>query len=746
MEYLPNALECFYIGISNCNQKGKPMHRFRLAIPFLCIVIAGPLAQSQDSLVHLHDEQIDGPSCALPPEWFVRSAPRPCTTAEMRAWLDDVRHWREEHRIRVGYNGAEYDRPDLKWTQSSFVQPQMMVPDRFFYDPITHRYTVDRYLKDVETRYGGIDSVLVWPTYPNIGIDDRNQYDLVADLPGGQKGAQEFVAAFHRHGVRVLFPTMLWDQGTRRVDLPDAEALSRELVGIGADGINGDTLQGVPRTFRNASDALSHPLALEPELGPASDEMLNYNNMTWGYWKYDFVPTISRYKWLETRHMVNISNRWAHDHSSDLQFAFFNGIGFESWENIWGIWNGMTPRDAEALRRIATIERAFSSLLVSPDWEPHTPMQQYGIFASKWPGNRSTLWTIVNRNSYQEDGRQMILPAQADMRYYDLWNGKELNPQSEGGKIVLEFPIEANGYGAILAAPSAPEGLQGLMQTMNTLAEKPLASFSHEWTTLPQQIVPIATTKVTKTPPANMSTVPETDFVFRVNSIEIEGTNDEGLDVQYPGEASARRYHELTIHIPAFWIDTFPVTNEQFKSFLGATKYHPVDDHNFLKNWHDNNYPSGWANKPVTWVSLEDARAYAAWAGKRLPHEWEWQYAAQGLDGRSYPWGSDWKSDNVPAVDKGRMMLPPSDVSAHPGGTSPFGVQDLVGNVWQWTDEYTDEHTRAAILRGGSHYEPQGSRWYFPQAYKLSQHGKYLLMAPSLDRSGAIGFRCVVDR
>jgi gamma-glutamyl hercynylcysteine S-oxide synthase len=722
------------------------MHPFRLAIPVLCMAMASPLAHAQDSPARFHDEQIEGPSCALPPEWFVRSAPRPCTTGETRAWLDDLRRWRDERRIRVGYNGAEYDRPELKWTQSSFVQPQMMVHDRFFYDPVDHRYTVDRYLKDVEARYGGIDSVLVWPTYPNIGIDDRNQYDLVADLPGGQKGVQEFVAAFHHRGVRVLFPTMLWDQGTRREDLPDAEALSRELADVGADGINGDTLQGVPRTFRNASDALSHPLALEPELGPASDEMLNYNNMTWGYWKYDFVPTVSRYKWLETRHMVNISDRWVHDHSNNLQFAFFNGIGFESWENIWGIWNGMTPRDAEALRRIATIERAFSKLLVSPDWEPHSPMQQYGIFASKWPGDGPTLWTIVNRNSYPQTGRQMVLRSQAGMHYYDLWNGTELKPQSEGDKIVLEFPIEANGYGAILAAPSAPEGLQSLMQTMNTLAKKPLASFSHEWVTLPQQLVPIARTKVAETQPSGMSSVPAADFVFRVNGIEIEGTNDEGLDVQYPGEASARRYHELKLHIPAFWIDTFPVTNDQFKAFLDATKYHPIDDHNFLKDWRDNNYPSGWANKPVTWVSLEDARAYATWAGKRLPHEWEWQYAAQGLDGRLYPWGSDWKSDNVPTVDKGRTMLPPADVSAHLGGASPFGVQDLVGNVWQWTDEYTDEHTRAAILRGGSHYEPQGSRWYFPQAYKLSQHGKYLLMAPSLDRSGAIGFRCVLDR
>lgn len=65
---------------------------------------------------------------------------------------------------------------------------------------------------------------------------------------------------------------------------------------------------------------------------------------------------------------------------------------------------------------------------------------------------------------------------------------------------------------------------------------------------------------------------------------------------------------------------------------------------------------------------------------------------------------------------------------------------DLVGNVWQWTDEYLDEHTRAAIVRGGSYYQPQGSMWCFPQVYKLTEHGKFLLMAPSIDRSAALGF------
>ena len=76
--------------------------------------------------------------------------------------------------------------------------------------------------------------------------------------------------------------------------------------------------------------------------------------MNWGQYNFPFIPMVDRYKWLETRHMVNISDRWAQDKTDDLQFAFFNGVGWESWENVWGIWNGINPRDAEATRRMAT--------------------------------------------------------------------------------------------------------------------------------------------------------------------------------------------------------------------------------------------------------------------------------------------------------------------------------------------------------------------------------------------------------
>jgi iron(II)-dependent oxidoreductase len=522
---------------------------------------------------------------------------------------------------------------------------------------------------------------------------------------------------------------------------------------IGADGINFDTLDSPPKDFRASSDAISHPLALEPQFA-IHDESFAWSNISWNDWvtwedaAYPFIPMVSKVKWLEPRHTVNVNDRFTRDKTDSLQHAFFNGEGYATIENLWGFWYGMTPRDAETVLRITKIERAFPENLTSGEWEPHVPTLQPGVFASTFPAANSTLWTIVNRNEYDVIGEELRVPVHAGMRYFDLWHGTELVPRASGAEATLSFSIDALGFGAVLAttenSANAAE-LQGLLKYMSTRSVQPLSAYSRQWKFVPQTMVSVASTKVPAAAPQGMLRIPEADYDFAVQGIEIEGGNDPGVDVQYPWEDAPRRFHRKRMHISSFYMDRTPVTNQQFKQFLDATKYHPADGHNFLRDWENGTYPSGSSSKAVTWVSIEDARAYAAWAGKRLPHDWEWQYAAQSSDGRIYPWGNDWNSQAVPPADHGRTMHARTNVDAYPNGASPFGVLDLEGDVSQWTDEFRDAHTRAAIVRGGASYQPGGAVWYFPQTYRLDQHQKYLLMSPGRDRSGTIGFRCVVN-
>ena len=120
---------------------------------------------------------------------------------------------------------------------------------RTLYDRETSTWTVDKYVEDVRSRYGGIDSVLLWASYPNIGTDDRNQFDMLEDLPGGLEALREAVDQFHAQGVKVLLPYNPWDQGTRNVGVADYEKLVDQIVQTNADGFNGDVMDGVNQTY-----------------------------------------------------------------------------------------------------------------------------------------------------------------------------------------------------------------------------------------------------------------------------------------------------------------------------------------------------------------------------------------------------------------------------------------------------------------------------------------------------------------
>ena len=579
--------------------------------------LSAQFLRGQTTTIELRGSQIPGPAqqkIGTDPDWFANMTNWRRDPAGAHAeWLRAMRAWRQEQLARIQYDDAQYRRPELLWTQRNFVQPQAMVEERYLYDPVQQRYTVDRYLDDLDRRYGGIDSVLLWPVYPNIGIDNRNQWDLPRDMPGGIPALRAMIADFHRRGVKVFFPTMPWATGSRDEGRPNAAAIAKLMTEIGADGVNGDTMDGLPLEYRTASDATGHPLAFEPELSMREDRMLAYNQQSWAYWDFPFVPMVSKWKWLEPRHLINVCDRWATDHTNVLQAAFFNGVGVESWENIWGFWNQFTPRDAEALRRISTIYRAEPELIVSQDWTPHVPTLHYGVYASSFPGAGRTLWTIINRNEFDVREGVMTVEHAAGRRYYDLWNGIEISPRIAGDRAVLSVALEPRGYGAVLAfeASDGTPSLASLLTTMRAYAAKPLQSYSSEWRFLPQQIVAIEPTAPAAATPRGMIRIPSGDFVFQVHGIEIEGENRIGLDVQYPWEASPRRAHYHPMAMQTYFIDRYPVTNAEFKVFVDAARYHPADDHNFLQHWLNGASRPGEENRPVTWVSLEDARAYA---------------------------------------------------------------------------------------------------------------------------------------
>jgi formylglycine-generating enzyme required for sulfatase activity len=216
--------------------------------------------------------------------------------------------------------------------------------------------------------------------------------------------------------------------------------------------------------------------------------------------------------------------------------------------------------------------------------------------------------------------------------------------------------------------------------------------------------------------------------------------------------------------MPSFLIDKFPVTNLQFKTFLDNSKYKPSDTANFLKHWVNSKIPPGMENHPVIYISYEDASAFAIWAKKRLPTELEWQYAAQTKDGRAWPWSASTKNIyreqepvtetltvfKIKGIDStlsnlGNGVLDP--VGSYPKGSNPYGLQDLVGSVWQLTNDiYKSGSYDYIIMKGGSYYNPTSSWWYVQGGPRELHYRQFLLrVSQGFERNATVGFRCVKD-
>jgi formylglycine-generating enzyme required for sulfatase activity len=215
-----------------------------------------------------------------------------------------------------------------------------------------------------------------------------------------------------------------------------------------------------------------------------------------------------------------------------------------------------------------------------------------------------------------------------------------------------------------------------------------------------------------------------------------------GSDAAEPNRDADEEAHEVVI-ANGFWMDAAEVSNEAYQRFVISRpewqkgNFSPeLRDANYLKVWQGTSYPEGLADAPVVWVSWHAARAYAAWAGKRLPTEAEWEYGARAGSTTRFWWGNEFDLQRVATDQKS------GDSERR---TNPWGVRDTTGSVWEWTSTLyrpypfmaTDgrEDVRAAgarVIRGGSRVN---GNVFLRSANRGSEE--------AANASDLIGFRCV---
>ena len=197
------------------------------------------------------------------------------------------------------------------------------------------------------------------------------------------------------------------------------------------------------------------------------------------------------------------------------------------------------------------------------------------------------------------------------------------------------------------------------------------------------------------------------------------------------------------VEVGPLLVQKYAVTNRMFYDFLQESSYEPKNASNYLKHWKDGKFKQADEELPVVNISQDDAKAYAAYKGMRLPTEEEWQYLAGGPEKFKWPWGNkkDYSKCNV--LSSG---LEPVD--AHPDGVSPFGLYNMCGNSWEFTSEYFidgDNNHHFIVLKGGAFYTAP-DYWHTESgAIQNNCHLKVHQLGDAMNRYETVGFRCVKE-
>lgn len=587
----------------------------------------------------------------------------PDSLQDREQWREQLYQWRKTEKVRMNYDDSIYSNTKSSAT-FDYSMAQVWLWDELLFDFNTQSFTPQKLLDDYE-KFGGLDSIVLIHAYPTLGLDSRNQFEYYYAV----KGLKSLIEHFHDRGVKVYLSYSPWDRWTKRPQTTDAKQLTALINTFKFDGVLQDSyrtnrLQDVDGTIQSNPDAF---LGCQINI---DQDRISKEQISGGQWAADSkIPGVIRAKWFEPRHMVHQTRIWCRSHKEELHIAWLNGAGMYLWEVVYGSWMGWNPKETQMWKEMVTVFRSNEQLLKDCNWEPLTQLsleaEQHGLYGSKFSNADSSLVTIVNKGL--TDFRGEILPG-------------------------VYGQIPGAGIGAVVITES---GSSVIPFTYPQYSSEPIEK------------------QITRLIPLR-----GIESKFEINYRDREcGLYGEInlLETWHPMASTRHRILRRSFIGKARLgvLGRYEVTNAQFYEFMQSSNYKPAIVNRFLMHWENNAPKYEDLDFPVTYVDLEDARAYAAWKGLEIPTEWEWQTFAH---------------------DRRRNSR----------------------SIWNLTDSvHSDGRTKFLILKGGSNFnirEQQGnlapsgvaeSDWYFEGGMQNPEWvQKLLLMGHGINRSENIGFTC----
>jgi hypothetical protein len=368
-------------------------------------------------------------------------------------------------RVRPQVDLAEYEREDLAWYQSQWVQHFTFLYGREILNLKTHQFEIERFLAEAERDFGGYDGMLIWGGYPRLGVDERSQWDIFDDLPGGRPGLRSLVDTARARGVRVFVPYKPWDQSAARHGKsvnPPQDELARLIHDIDADGVFLDTMSAIDPAFRASIDALRPGVVFCSE-GRVRQEAFKIITGSWdqsytrdgqeGNWSAEpeRMPGIDLGRFIFPEHRLFVINRHAvgDDRMNVIMRGFFGGTGWVVWQDIFGLTLPYSPQEAALLKKCRTIFRAHEHALNAGSPTPLLPTLLPGVYCNEFTSPEKRFWTFYNETDQVVNAPILQVDPRRDTHFIDCWNDADLIV-NEG---YLCPRLEPHAVGAVVELP-----------------------------------------------------------------------------------------------------------------------------------------------------------------------------------------------------------------------------------------------------------------------------------------------------
>jgi len=364
-----------------------------------------------------------------------------------------------------------YDRPVQKYYRKKLVSHFTFLYGHDIYNPKTNEFEIDRFLDEGEANFGGYDYMLLWHDYPRMGVDNRDQFKMYEDLPGGLKGLKLMVDRAHARGVQVFLPYKPWDIMVKNQDHYKEEA--RISKAIGADGVFLDTMKDSEIAFRKALDAVNPDNVFVSEGRPSiADAQLVTGSWNQSGSATNTMPNVDLFRFLLPKHNVHNINRGARDREQLIHNALFNGTGFIVWEDIFGEINQYSWNERILIHRYSRILRENIDAYLTENPIPLVRDLRDDIYINAFPVSSKCVYPTY-QNDYKSVSRRAIINDGSaprfrgkggrdwegktprligpfidvdhpkDWHYIDVWNHRNVATKEVNGKTRLIFLEEA---------------------------------------------------------------------------------------------------------------------------------------------------------------------------------------------------------------------------------------------------------------------------------------------------------------